>query len=98
MNIFKTIQLNLAIFGYKKNLRPFNKRQNTFLSISFLSVLSITTYLFYVANTPEEYLDSIYLVCVGNLMIISHFSTILKTKTVFVLIDEVEEVINKSEF
>lgn len=94
--VFQTIQSKLALIGFEKNLRPFNRRQKrTFIvSAIFLSTLFIN--LLYVANSPKEYMDSI-LLCGGvSLATISQLGVILKTETMFILINEFEEVINES--
>lgn len=98
MKIFQTIQTNFALIGFERNLRPFNARQRLCFNAASLSVVSLIVYLLNVANTPKEYMDAIFVVALGILMTISHISTMLKTETIFIFIDEIEEIVNEREF
>lgn len=98
MKIFQTTQTNLALLGFERNLRPFNKRQRWILIEGFLAVTACYVYLLLVADSSKEFMDSIFTTGVSNLILISHISTVLKTETIFVFIDDVEDVINASEF
>lgn len=98
MKTFQTMQRNLALIGFERNLRPFNERHKWCVIVGSTSNVILITYLLNVANSPKEYMDSIFVVCVAILMIISQISLILKTEIIFILIDEIEEIIGASEF
>lgn len=95
---FQTIQTNLELIGFKRGVPPFNKRQTWCFIEGSISSFLIYVYILHVAKSPKEYMAGIFLGAVGTLVEISHFSTNLKTKTMFVLIDEIEEVLVESEF
>lgn len=98
MKILQTVQTNLAVLGFERNLRPFNKRQMFWFFEGLLSSTTFVIYLLFEASSPKEYMDSIFMIVIGTLMTISHFSMILETETIFVLIDKIENIINASEF
>lgn len=96
--IFQTIQSKLALIGFERNLRPFNQRQKWTYIVSAVSLATMFIYLLLVANSPKEYMASIFICGVGTLITISHISVIVKTETIFKFISEFEEIINGSEF
>lgn len=98
MKIFQTVQMHLASINYRPNERPFN---NGILKQCLKSVLYIScqfVYLFNIADTPKEFMDSIFTTAVGVLVNVSFLSTALKMKTIFIFIDEVESTIETSKF
>lgn len=97
MKIYQTVRWNLALIGYKKNLRPFPKRLKWILFVKSTFIIAAYMHLFYVANTTKEFMDSIFVTGMGTLITISHISTIFKMETIFVFMNEIEEVINASE-
>lgn len=98
MNIFQTTQMHLALNGYNNaNLRPFNKQQKFIFVEMILSLTSLYVHLLHVAESQKEYMFSILITAVDTLIAISHISTTLKMRTIFIFIDEVEEVLIASE-
>lgn len=98
MKIFQTVQKQLASIGYRPNARPFNSdivRQC--LKYSLLTTGQVV-YLFNFANTPTEFINSVFVTAIGILVLSSFISTAWKMKTIFIFIEETEEVINGSEF
>lgn len=98
MKIFQTLQMHLAFIGYAPNLRPFNKRQNWLFAKNFVCITLIYVQLLHVANSPNEYMDSIFMTVVATLVSISHISTTFQMKTLFIYIDEIEKLFNASKF
>lgn len=98
MKIFQTVQRDMALIGYKADEQPFNIKQieHGFKSI-FCGTLELV-YLIFVAETPKEYLVSIFMTSVGFLVFISFLNTVQKMPKIFYLIDEVEAIINESKF
>lgn len=97
MKIYQTTRTCLALFGFQEDLQPFNKRQKLiFLPCVFFHTANLVQ-LFHVANTTQEYMDSIFLTTVGTLITASHISTIGKMKTIFSVINKIEEGINQSK-
>lgn len=97
MKIYQTVKTNLALIGYKENLRPFNERQKWIFIIGFSTLLANYVDLLHDSNTPKEYMDSIFMSGIGTFVQISHISTTFKMETIFIFINEVEEVINASK-
>lgn len=97
MKLFQSTQKSLAFGGFIKNQPAFNRTQlrMMFLSILFLGLQCI--YLFHVANTPRQYMDSIFMTTVGILVFIAFVSSIFNTTAIFDLIYQFEETISKSE-
>lgn len=97
MKIFQISQKNLVFCGFIKNQSAFNKYQlwTIFKSIAYLVLQFL--YLFRVANTPKQYMDSIFMTTAGILIVISHIGVASKTATLFNFIDDVEQAINESE-
>lgn len=98
MNIFQTVQMHFALIGYESKLQPFNRRQKLNFVHSLLSGFSVYAYFLHVANTPKEYMNSMFICGVGTLINVSHISTVLKMKKNFTVIEEVEEVLIAREF
>lgn len=97
MKIYQTIQMNLALLGFKENLRPFNKRQKLCFVAFFISLATIYVYLLCVASKPKEYMDSIFVTAVGSFVCISYISSVFKMETLFIFINGMEEGVNGSE-
>lgn len=97
MKIFQEIQRNVAFLGYARNARVFNGRQQCLLVGSVISLISVYVNLCYVASSPKEYLDSISLAILGSLLGISALDAMINVKTIFVYIDDAEEIISSSE-
>lgn len=97
MKIFQTIQKNMRHSGFIRDQNAFNKTQTLviFKSIVFLTLQFV--YLLRVANTPRQYMDSIFMSTVGFLIVISHADIAIKTAKIFDLIDAFEQTINESE-
>lgn len=98
MKIFQTIQMHLAWYGYEANLLPFNKRHKMVLADVVFSLTVYNVHLFYEANLPQGYLDTIYMIVVTTVITISRISTMLKMKNIFLFIDEIEAILDASEY
>lgn len=96
MKIFQTVQKHLASIGYRANQNPFNLQQLTIIFMGILAIFSQCVYLFFIANTTKEFLDSILMTTIGILVFISNLSTVHKTATIFIFIDSVEKGIHGS--
>lgn len=97
MKLFEIVQRNLALMGYSPNQRPFTKKQ---IQIGVTKALCISLHginLIYVANTPKEYMQSIFDTSVTVLVFISFISTILKMNIIFILIDKLQALVNDSK-
>ena len=96
MKIFQLVQKNLTSFGFNAD-NPINgKLLGEFLQFIIFTIFECV-YICRVAETPEEYMDSILMVTVVISICISFISTVQKTETIFIFIEEVENGINESE-
>lgn len=97
MKLFESVKSKLARIGYNANQRAFNTEQLIFLLKKALVNTLVGVYLFHVANTPKEFLESIFMFTVGILALIANLSTIYKTATIFKFIEYGEELVNERE-
>lgn len=97
MRIAKSVLKNLASIGYRANERPFNREQLWILLDRFITIILQFMYLLVEAKTPRQYMESYFTFCVALLMYISLMSTMVEMPTMFVFIDEIEQVIHESE-
>lgn len=96
IKIFQTAkkQLELSeIYAYK----PIFCKQQIFEVVqSIVTISSQCVYLFCVASTTREYMNSIYMTMVGILVFICYLSAIFKKEITFFFIDDLEATINES--
>lgn len=98
MKFFETFRKNCAELGLIENARLLNKRFTLNCLIAFTAFLSVFIHVVYVAKTPKEYMHSIYNVGCGFSLAISVASIIIKSKTLFNYMNDLEEFILSREF
>lgn len=98
MKIAQTVKRHLASMGYKVDQRPFHTEQLRLLFERLLTLILQLVHAIHVANTPRQYMETIFMIMVGTSLYISLVSTIVEMPTIFILIDDMEEVINASEY
>lgn len=98
MKILQTIRHDLALIGYSANQHPYNIQQLEHGFKSTLAAAMQCVYLFFIAETSKEFIDSTFMATVAILVLISFVSTAQKTTIIFNFIDEVEKIANNSEF
>lgn len=98
MEVLKTLKWSLQLLGYSSaNRRAYSTRQ---IQIIFASILVLSlqcAYVFHVANTDQEYLESIFLLSMSIVIFICFVSTIGETAAIFQLIDTAENVFIESK-
>lgn len=97
IEIAQTNKRHLASIGYRANLRPFHTEQLWLLFERLATLFSQIIHMLYVANTARQYMETIFMIFVGILMYISLVSTFIEMPTIFILIGQMEQVINESE-
>lgn len=97
MKLLETVKLKLDKLGYNANKRSFNPEQLIFLLKKASVNILVGIYLFHVAGTPKEFLESIFMFTVGILALIANVCTIHKTAIIFTFIGYGEEIINESK-
>lgn len=90
MKLFQTIRENLASLGFIGS--PFNKQHARIQSRLFLSLISTYTFAIHVANSPEELMDSFYIITEASAIFISYSITIFKMEDLFDFIDGCEKL------
>lgn len=97
LEIFQTVKQNLASIGFSANQSAFDKEQLLRGFEGFLGLSSLFIYLIHVANTPTEYMESIYMTIAGVGVLVSYLSMNINYTIIIDFIDEVEGVIDGSE-
>lgn len=97
MKIFQTALKLFSSCGFTKNESAFNGRQLFLFSICVVALVFQFMYLFRVADTPKQYMDSIFMTAVGFLVFISHVGIVFKTAMMFDVLDDIEVAANYSE-
>lgn len=98
MKIFETVQKHLASIGYAVHQSPFNIQQLRIICMGIMTIFMQCVYLFCIANTTKEFMDSILMTTAGILVFISNLSTAHKTATIFIFIERISKVVNESKF
>lgn len=104
MELFQTVQTNLTLLGFIRNHGDcrnysFNRRNVCATVIYIVGITSIFIFAVYSANSPEEYMDSFYLLAVLFTIFISFMTTNLKMTKLFNFFDSCEKIYNsKSKF
>lgn len=98
MKIFQENQKNWALGGFERNQTAFNStvQWHNFLSIWF--IIAILVYAIEIANTPRQYMDSMSMLIISILVLISRISAVLRMADLFDIIDDIEHIIGESEF
>lgn len=97
MKIFQTVRKNLATIDFSADQRWFDAHQLRNIALSILADALQCMYIFYVADTPEQLMNSIFLTSSGILVFISYMSIISKMAELFFVLNKLEKVVNKSK-
>ena len=98
MKIFKAVRNHLKSIGFNENQPSFNMQQLDLSVKTILGLILVCVHISYVADTPNEVMDGIFMVTVGILVLIARISTVFKMKTIFDLINRFQAIINHSKF
>lgn len=98
MKLFQTTQNIMASVGVKKDQDAFDKIKFWMIMISSPLFLTLQiVFVFHEADTPRQYMDSIFMTTTGILVFISTLSIVFRTKKIFDTIADTERLINGSE-
>lgn len=102
MKIFQSVRRDLAFFGINPNQSwmhssPFNRKNQTAMLIFCLFLFSNCIYFTH-AKTFEEYINCIYIVTALSGTVICFATLMWQASKWFEFIDNVENIINKSEY
>lgn len=96
IKIFQNVKKNLTSIGYSENQRGFHKEQLLRGFEGLLAVILQFVYLIHAATSTKEYMDSIYAITAGVGIFIAYLSMNINFSTIFVLIDDMEQLVNES--
>lgn len=99
--LFRTIKKNLAIMGFRQN------QKNLLLSViqdhwpcyikSILTLISLFAYLFFVSETVNEFMFSIFLSTATSIVTLDMTDTVFKKTALFKLLDDAESIFSISK-
>lgn len=85
MIILQTMQRSAPELGFGLNQRPFNNIQLKYIFTFLTCMIMQFIYLVHVANTPEEFMDVIYIITEGTLATVAYLSTIFQAVTLHII-------------
>lgn len=97
MKIFVTVSKHLESIGFAEHQQRFNTRQLKFSLNIILGIILISLNLCYIADTSVEYMNGILIDIVSIMVFIAFVSTVFKMATIFIFINQLDEIINQSE-
>lgn len=97
MKLFQLLQKNFEFLGFSQNLHPFNQRQLILYFEGVLILVSFVLFMFFIANSVKEFMNSFYLITAAIITIISFTSTVLKAPILFHFFDFIEQSVNSSK-
>lgn len=98
IKIFVLVKKNLALIGFGENNSAFDRSQ---LFRGFLGTVAPILgfiYLFHVASTAKEYIESIIMTMAGVIILLAFISMNIQFDNIFFFIHEFEEAINESKY
>lgn len=103
MKVFQFNRKSIALSGFgpdqqKNNNCLFNLNQLGYTMMFVIALNSVGTYVYLEASDIALYMDSFFILAVGFWICVCHVSLILKNDELFDAIDDVEKLVNKSEY
>lgn len=105
MKLFRTVQKNLIPMGYIRNHGDcsyylLRRPHLVLIGISIFTGGAISMFIFatFLAISPTEFMDSFYMLAVALTMLVSYSDTISNMTKLFDLIDNGEQICDKSKF
>lgn len=93
MKTLQVVQKSFRSLGLSSQIDLFN----LILITSFPFEISLWIYLFYEANTSQEFMESIYMTTICTAVFASYASTLLITDKLFSFFDSFDDHINESK-
>lgn len=97
MNFFREVQKNFEILGVCSKRSRINAKSLGTCLIYGLGTSSSAIFLFYEADSLQEYTNNFYITSSSAVAFIIFPIMIFKTNKLFALIDNIEKLIDKSE-
>lgn len=103
MKIFQTVQRNLIPLGYVRDHAEYYKLRRPHLVAIATCVftggaISIFIFVIHLADSPAEYMDSLYMSAVLLSIFVSYLTTIWNMTKLFGFIDNLQKFCNESKF
>ena len=103
MNIFRSVKKKLVSSGFtriqpnQQQPYPFDRQHGKTTLFSMCVGFFLLIYIFEIAHSPEEYMDSIYFLTVLISVEMSRVNYICKTAGIVIFYDGLEKLINESK-
>lgn len=97
MKTFQAVRQNLVKIHVSADQRWSDNQLLFHICECIFAIILQCIYLFCVANTPEELMNSIFMTTAAILVFISYLSILLKIAEIFFFMDTIEKIVNKSE-
>lgn len=88
----------MATIDFSADQRWFHLNQLRNIAFSILADVLQCMYVFNVADTPEQIMNSTFLTSSGILLSLSYMSIISEMGEIFFLLDKIEKIVNKRRF
>lgn len=98
MKIFLNFQKEAAIIGFVPHQHAINARTSLPLFIDTIAIFLSCAYFFIVANTFQEYAESIFFATEIICITIAYAITVSRMPLFFSWLNEAEQIIDESEF
>lgn len=97
MKTLQEIRKSFCSLGFSPELHPFNHMVLRFLCMAFLTGLLLWIFFIHVADSAQEYLETIYLITAYNGIFLSFASTIFIAEKLFIFFNNVDKISNESK-
>lgn len=103
MKLFQIVRKQLTFLGFvpnqqKTSNKKFSKHHTIGLFLAAFCISQMAVYLFYVAKSTNEYMNSFFTLMVTVSVLLSQTSLVYKNDKIFNIIDTLEKMLNESEF
>lgn len=96
MERFQTIRREIALLGFIPDHQdylhyPFTKRHLGAHLICSLNIISVCIFAVHVADSPKEYMDSLYIITATVAISVSYTTIAFKTTKLFTVFSDIEK-------
>lgn len=98
MQTLQVVQRNFNSFGLSPNREPINRTILIVLILGFLGISMQWIFFFHGANSPQELMETIYVVTACTGIFLSFTSTIFTTTGLFSFINSFDELTNERKW
>lgn len=100
MELFQTIRRKIALLGFVPNhydypYYPFTRKHLRTHLIFSCDFISFCIFAIHVADSPKEYMDSLYIITAATALLISYLTITIKMAKLFDFFTNIEEGIHE---